>query len=319
MKRKRRNRRPTPFPWLCLFGVGLLVIGTNVIVCHFLETEGLHWPPLNGLIVTTVGAGLLFVGVWKLLAARRRERLLLQYPDQPWRADGERWKDLTIRAHSLRTVIACWAIGIFLALWASPAFIYLASAEILQRTFYFLILPALFALIALRLIGRAVYLTLQYLKYGDPVLVLSQLPIVPGLQFVAVLHVKTHIVAEHGVQLTFKCVKETTTGSGKSQSVDSKDLHSEIKIVTKDMARIMSEGSVIPVVFDVPAGMHDRKSEGNPTYEWTLEVTAKTPGIDFSATFDDLPVYTVADQSLVNSPRNSQLPDPPGSIPQGRT
>lgn len=162
---------------------------------------------------------------------------------------------------------------------------------------------------ALWLIGKAVYLTLQYLKYGDPVLTLPQLPIVPGTQFLAVLHVKTHLMTEHGIQLTFKCVKTTVTGSGKSASTDIKDLHNETKIVTMDMARTSYEGSAIPVAFDVPTGLPDRETEENPSYEWTLEVKAQTPGIDFSTEFD-LPVYTVKDPSLVEK-RPAGMPGKP--------
>lgn len=261
-------------------------------------TDDLYWPPVKCLVLSVIGAIVLFVGLRKIMAAQRRERRLRRYPDRPWRVAGS-WDDFMIHAHNLKTVIACWGIGIFLALFFSPAFIWWPLEKKLPFHVWFVFLvPTMFALFALWLIGKAVYLTLQYLKYGDPVLALSQLPVVPGTQFRATLLVKRHLVTEHGIRLTFKCVETTVTGSGKGQSTDSKDLHSATKIVTKDMVRPAGEGSAVPVAFDVPTGLPDREPEDNPSYEWTLEVKAQTPGIDFAAEFD-LPVYTVKDQALV--------------------
>jgi len=258
-------------------------------------TDDLSWPPLKCSILSVIGAIVFFVGLRKITAMKRLERRILQYPDQPWRVDGS-WDSFTIRAHKAGTMIACWIIGILLALFISPAFIGILNLPF--HVWLVLLMPALFALFALWLIGKAVYLTLQYLKYGNPVLELPQLPIVPGTQFHAVLLVKSHLVTENGVQLTFKCVKTTVTGSGKNASTDTKDLHSETRMVAMDMARTTDEGSAIPVAFDVPTGLPDRETEGNPSFEWNLEVKAHTPGIDFSAEFD-LPVYAVKDQSLI--------------------
>lgn len=226
---------------------------------------------------------------------KRSKNRLAQYRGRPWREDGS-WDDFTIRAHKFGIMIGRWVMGICLSIFLCPFFIGFASME--NRPFFVWIILAPFALTALWLLGKAGYLTLQYRKYGNPILTLSQLPIVPGTQFLALLLVKKHLVTEDGIHLIFKCIQTTVTGSGKNSSTDTKDLHSEIKTITKDMARITYEGSEIPVAFDVPTGLPDRKDEGNPSYEWKLEAKARTLGIDFSAEFD-LPVYTVDDQSLV--------------------
>ena len=256
-------------------------------------TDNVVWPLKMGSFLAVLGAVFLFVGLRRIRIRKRRESRLLQYPDKPWRVEGT-WDDFTIRSQNMQKVLAHWGVGIFLLVILSPFF---KDPPPLKVLVYFW-MPILIALFALWLIGKAVYLTLQYRKYANPTLALPQLPIVPGTQFLAVLLVKTHLVSEHGVQLTFKCVKATTTGSGKSQSVDTKVLHNETKTVTKDMARSTYNGSAIPVIFDVPAGLHDRDAEDNPAYEWTLEMKARTPGIGLSAEFD-LPVYAVKDPSLV--------------------
>ncbi len=79
-------------------------------------TDDLYWPPLKCLILSVIGAVVFFVGLRKITAMKRLERRLLQYPDRPWRVDGS-WDDFTIRAHTAKTVIACWVVSIGLALF----------------------------------------------------------------------------------------------------------------------------------------------------------------------------------------------------------
>lgn len=258
------------------------------------QTGDLYFDPLFGLIFAVVGAGVVFAGLWEMTAGKRSKNRLAQYPDRPWRVDGS-WDDFTIRAHKFGIMIGRWVMGILLSIFLCPFFIGFASME--NRPFFVWVILVPFAVAALWLLGKAGYATLQYLKYGNPMLTLSQLPIVPGTRFLALLLVKRQLVTEYGIHLTFKCVKTTVTGSGKYSSTDTEDVHSETKTITKDMVRIADEGSIVPVAFDVPTGLPDRENEGNPSYEWKLEAKAKTAGIDFSAEFD-LPVYTVTDQSL---------------------
>jgi len=157
-----------------------------------------------------------------------------------------------------------------------------------------------FGLTALAMLAYAAYITLRYLKYGDPILVFAQMPVVLGGQFVALLAVRRHLIAEQGIALTLKCTERLTTGSGKHAHTKATVLHEEAKTITEDMAQDEAQGSAIPVTFNVPADKPPRDANGNPSSLWTLEARAATPGIDFAAEFD-LPVYAVTDPSLIEA------------------
>lgn len=257
---------------------------------------------LNTIIsipLVIAGVVVFLVGVWKMTAGKRLKKRRTRHPDRPWLRE-ELWDNFTVSGNKLEEMTACWLLGLF------PSFVLLVFFMVfgmientLFRVFVRLVLVPV-AILPMWLLGKAFYLALQYIRYGNPVLMLSRIPIVPGSQFSGSLVVPRGLAVEHGIELTFKCVKTTLARTTKSSNDESENLHSETKTVARDMAWATGKGWTIPVAFDVPVGLPDRKKKGNPTYVWTLETKAGTLGIKFSATFD-LPVYSVPDKSMVGS------------------
>jgi len=251
--------------------------------------------PIFGLVFALVGGGVSGAGIIGLLGGRAKARRLARDPDRPWRAEGQ-WDAFTSRSGAVRTVIGSWAVGIFVTLFISIFFVALGSDP--HAPFFAWCVVGFFGLVALGCLGWALYVTLRYLKYGDPQLVLTQLPIPLGGQFLGLLTVKRHLVADQGIDLVFKCVKRHTTGSGKNSHTTTTDVYTQTQTVTEDMAQWEEQGSAIPVTFAVPADQPARTMDENPSYQWLLEAKASTPGIDFAASFD-LPVYRVDDPGLI--------------------
>jgi len=158
----------------------------------------------------------------------------------------------------------------------------------------------LFQLIDFCIMGSAVYLTLRYLKYGVPTLVFPRLPLALGEEATILLVVKRHIFPEGGIKAKLKCVTSITTGSGKHRNTVEKVIYECEKAFNEDMAD-ESKGSAIPLVFALPADQPPRDGESTPAILWKLEIAAETPGIDFAASFDDLPVYAVSNRELIET------------------
>jgi hypothetical protein len=253
-------------------------------------------PPF-GLVFALVGGGLLFASVFGVLGEKRKRRLLDDNPTRPWRAE-RKWETFSVKGGALKKVLAAWGTGIFMALFLSIFWIALLK-DGHAPAFAFGIV-GLFQLIDFCIMGSAVYLTLRYLKYGVPTLVFPRLPLALGEEATILLVVKRHIFPEGGIKAKLKCVTSITTGSGKHRNTVEKVIYECEKAFNEDMAD-ESKGSAIPLVFALPADQPPRDGESTPAILWKLEIAAETPGIDFAASFDDLPVYAVSNRELIET------------------
>jgi hypothetical protein len=252
--------------------------------------------PIFGLVFATVGGALVGGGILGLIRRTAETRRREADPDRPWNWPKE-FRGFTLQAKSGLGAFGYWGIGGFLAAFLSIFHIAIARDENVPFFAYAIVWG--FTLAPLALLGMAVYRTLQWIKFGSPELHLMQKPLVLGGSFDALLAVRRHIQAEDGVKVTFLCEKATTSGHGKHRSTHKEELHSESVILTEDMAGGEGRGSGLPIHFDIPAGLPTRDTASNPSYTWKLKAEASTPGVDFSAEFDDLPVYELDDPALL--------------------
>jgi hypothetical protein len=259
-------------------------------------TSGMYVLPPFGTVFALVGGGMIVGGISNTRRNRRKRALLEQNPGRPWRAE-EKWNDFSVSASARSELIILWAIGGFLGGFVSIITVTLvndAYAPVFAR-----IVIGFFGFIAAGLLGWAVYLTLRFLKYGNPRLAFAEIPLVPGNTMNALLMIKSHLVTEHGVDCTLKCLSKLTTGSGKSRHTDTTTLWEQTLNVQKDMAKSEVLGSAIPLQFQLPSDQPPRDPDSNPSIEWVLEAKASTPGVDFAVKLEDLPVYTLDDPSLI--------------------
>ncbi len=252
-------------------------------------------PPF-GMIFVFVGGGIMGLGISSVVTTRRKVACLERDPERSWLAE-RKWDGFSMQGSSRATLIATSLFALFMGIFMSIFIVAMASES--HVPVFAILIVGFFTLIPVFLAVYAIYLALRYVKYGNPRLMLAQVPFVPGGPFMALLVIKTHLMAEQGVECTFQCSSRLTTGAGKSRTTTTTILHTETITVNQDMATAGCEGSSIPVRFDIPIGKPERDAESNPSITWILTAKAATPGIDFGVSFDDLPVYNVKNPSLI--------------------
>jgi hypothetical protein len=248
-----------------------------------------------GLVFALVGGGLGFAGLYSSWAASRHGAALKNNPQRPWRAEPE-WQGFHIRSGSWKKILVTWVFGLGLSLFLSVFVLAMSTDPSLPLIPKLIV--GLFLLIGLGILGHAVYLTLQHLKYGSSTLLLSQMPLVPGMEFTGVVLVKRHLMTEGGTKATLKCVRTNITGSGKQRKSVDEDILTKAIVISRDLVQPGSGRSALPLKFEIPAAYPPTDREDNPKITWKLTLEAETPGIDFWAEFE-LPVFKVASPDLI--------------------
>ncbi|MCX7934292.1 MAG: DUF3592 domain-containing protein, partial [Planctomycetota bacterium] len=192
--------------------------------------EAMYLMPPFALVFALAGMGIMASGAMAVARSVRLRWAERFFPGRPWRAEGL-WNDFSCHSRGKAKVIAVWAIAIFVAIFVSLLSLALASDEHAPGLAW--VASGLFTAVAAGVLGYAVYLTLQYLKYGEARLIFTELPLVPGRPFAGLLLVPERVIAENGVQLTLRCTE--TRGSVKQRKVNR--IFEEQKTVTEDLAR----------------------------------------------------------------------------------
>ena len=131
---------------------------------------------------------------------------------------------------------------------------------------------------------------LQRFKFGQPQLLLAQVPIEPGKTFSARLVMSRSVGAAEKLKATLRLTKSTTAGTGKNQSTDS-DVVYERETEVPRSAFFEHDGRLAADLrFEVPEGQPATRFGNEPTCEWQVVVGAEAAGVDFEETFS-VPVY----------------------------
>lgn len=257
---------------------------------------------LGGAAAVTLAGAALAAVLWSYRAQRIADGLREEYPDRPWRHEP-RFDGHVVRAGSPGRVAAGWLCSIFLSLISAA--IVTAIALDGGRPIVAMVVASVFVAIAVAALATTVYQTLRALKYGDPELHLSAMPLLPGTRLEGVVLVRHAIDAEANVALDVRCDEVIEHGSGRSRRLERKTLAKVSSTLARTELGSTLEGwTLIPVRIDVPAGP-SRTMDTYPEIQWRLDVRASTPGVDFGESFD-LPVYAV-DAALVEK-RPGPLP-----------
>lgn len=247
-----------------------------------------------GSIFFTLGSAFAVAGIWSFLQKRGPTD-----PQRPWIGDGP-WDGFQVRSGEWIDVLLSWVIAICVTLFESIFIVLLMADESTP-------LPVkgflgFFVLVAALLIYNAIYITLRRLKYGDSMLLLSQMPLVPGSSFDAVIMTKRALRPEDGCKATVRCVavvRKKSTGSDQKVTYSEEIMYEKSVIVRADLSATRSDRSAIPVHFEIPGHIPPRFLQDYPQIRWKLALEAETTGIDYFAEFD-LPVYLVTDSTLIH-------------------
>lgn len=271
-------------------------------------TTSMYALPMVGFVFAAAGLGVFVAGA--VSAGRKRKNIQLQerFPGRPWRADA-RWQGFELRERPLPTIFGSLALAVVTGAFVSVFWILLSSDK--NAPFFAKAIIGLITLLPLGCLFNAVYRTIRYLKYGSPTLVFSQMPFVPGRENLALLHVKTHLGAEEGVELTIQRQKKEWVRHGSKRSQRVTVEYSETKTVKQDYADRSRQGSAIPVRFTIPEDQPETSEDQEPATVWRLIAKAATPGVDFGAEFV-LPVFRLASPDLLET--NPMLGPSRGSV-----
>lgn len=264
----------------------------------------LPWPTL----IVPAGAMLLFGGFgFGLLAllligrrGRRRELALAQaHPDEPWLWKKE-WASGRIRSSSGSLVgplvfAAFWNV---FCLTACLAFVFnrppaTPRGHQDEQLFWWFIIP--FGSIGLALIGWAAVSVARWWKYRRSLFEMASVPGVVGGQLAGVIRVPVKIQTGGVFRLRLNCINCVTSRGSNNDAIKRNLLWQDELVVSHDLLEGDASHSAIPVMFQIPYECRQSdESDADNMVLWNLEATAKTPGVDFAATFE-VPVFkTVA-------------------------
>jgi len=279
-----------------LFGLPFFAVGVGALVVWRVAPEQVEGPaPLLlwfGVVFGLVGLSLIVHGIKGLrLRARVAERKRA-HPTEPWKWD-HLWDPYGARDDGARRVRRGFFGAAFLVVFMLP-FNYVGFVlQGVPGRWFWVGIVGLFDLIAVMVVGYAVYLLMRYLKYGTSAVSFDAFPFRLGerasLRFLG--PGRSELLEP--VQVTLRAVEERyeTRGSGKnrSQQVVCYETYADTQAI--DDVRARWEGRRgLQVAFDVPRDAAGTRLGERPPRYWELEITADVPGVDYRAVFL-LPVY----------------------------
>lgn len=216
------------------------------------------------------------------------DALLQKQPKEPWLADS-RWHGFNLKTNHWKKLGSQWGISIFMAVFIS-FFVYVMLTDKSAPLFAKAII-GLFTLISLGLLAHSVYLTMQYFKFRESALLLSQMPLCGGCEFMAVLAVEERFTSGQEFCFELVCERRLVTGSGKNSHTTTDVLHRSSYSSSAGSECFRNRRIYIPVKMQIPADfLPNTDVTANPSITWKLLASAAVPGVDFAAEFS-LPVY----------------------------
>jgi hypothetical protein len=147
----------------------------------------------------------------------------------------------------------------------------------------------------------AVYLALQWRRYGATAFEMASVPGVVGGLLQGRVRIPTVVLPEEDAQATLDCVNRRTTGTGKNRHTSETILWQAETAIPRNGLVQESRATVIPMAFDIPVDQPptDDSDAANQTL-WRLRVKIATPGVDFAADFE-VPVFRTAESAAAGT------------------
>jgi hypothetical protein len=152
-------------------------------------TTTMYVIPMCGIVFGAPGLVLFLMGVRSFFTTCRSNVLLARNPGRPWRANP-RYRSFELKDNPLRRIAGVTTLGVFTGIFVGVFWIAMGKdpgAPLFAR-----IIIALLTLIPAGMFMQASYQLFRYFKYGNPRLVLRQIPFVMGQENTALLHLNTN-------------------------------------------------------------------------------------------------------------------------------
>ncbi len=258
------------------------------------------------LIFGGPGFGMLAFAIYSLRKQKRNQTITALHPDEPWLCKTD-WADGKIRSSSGVITLGMVLFAVYWNVFCIPitwaVFQQKAFAQKSPWEWLILIFPA----VGLILFVAAAVSVRRSCKYGRSVFEMASMPGVIGGQLAGVVRVSKKVPSEDGFRLTLNCIRRTITQSGKNSSVHENILWQDEQHLALELLQNDPEQTAIPVLFQIPYEcLPTDETNDNNEIIWRLELAAKTPGLDYAATFE-VPVFKtpesdpkfVVDRSLI--------------------
>jgi MFS family permease len=153
----------------------------------------------------------------------------------------------------------------------------------------------LFALVAVGLLIRAMYLTGRRIKYGRSTLRFDRPPFAPGTALLATLVPGAAIEATGQAKVALSCHEERTVTVRTAKGGHRREVRvSTIRCLEEDLAvERLRPGDDLPLKIALPADLPGTAIRSEVPRYWILSIVVPTSGIDFRAEFL-VPIYAAA-------------------------
>lgn len=273
-------------------GIGAVVVaqGAGVLIHKKIDLPS-HIIMWIGTIFMGIGVFLLTHGIRCMMRNAKLKRLRSISPSEPWRWDYE-WDTRGVTEAKWKTVAKAYFMSLAFAVFMSP-FNYVVFVLDKKAPLFAKGIICIFDLITIALLCRAIYLTLQYLKYGSSYLSFDMFPFYPGEELSVRLRSNKQIGILQSLTFTMRYIEEVleSHGSGKDRSTRTVcyQLYADTRrLEDGEISAIM--WSEIPIQFILPQEELTTHMSDSPSRYWEMAVHGASPGIDYTATFP-LPVY----------------------------
>lgn len=254
---------------------------------------GVQWDHALFLGIFSITFGGVGIGGYiAVIVGRRRERAKAAqselHPHAPWMWNPD-WADGVIASGSRSAMVGLW---VFAVLWnaISTPLLFALPGE-LEKGNKAILIGLLFPLVGLGLLIAAVRATLAWLKYGRTDFVMKSVPGVIGGGLAGAIRIPRPQTFEDDITLRLVNYRLITTGSGKNRSTREVPIWRREHTVPRSAVHA-GRHTLIPVQFTIPHSC--RTWDEDERVKWRLEVSAPTPGLDLSSTFD-VPVFVTPD------------------------
>lgn len=231
-----------------------------------------------------VGIGLMIFG-WRVSDDK------IQHVDgdkSPW-LTRRAWANNNIRSEQK---MAVWFTCGFAAFWNAIAFpvAILALTSELHKSNYAVLVVLIFPAVGLGLAYWAIKTTLDWRRFGDPVLVLDPFPGAIGGHFGALLELPLQYSAAHHFKVILNCLLIEPNSGSDNETRESLVWQVEGLATVKPCAK----GSLLTFRFDIPKNLPaSEPEEGRQYHRWRVDIESQQLQPSFSRSYT-VPVYVTA-------------------------
>lgn len=258
------------------------------ILFRQLRWEMIGIKTLLATIFGAAGYAMLVFSIHSVRKAKADNALAALHPNEPWLCK-KAWADGNIKSSSGSRTLFLVLFAFFWNLISTPFLVFSGQLAAKDQGWAYLLWA--FPAVGLILILSAIVSVLRWRKYGQSVFEMASMPGVIGGQLAGVIRVSKKVEPEDGFCVLLHCIRKTTTSSGDSERTTETTVWSDEQTTVRDLLQNDPSRSAIPVLFQVPyeCSPTDETNKNSQTI-WRLSASAKTPGLDFSTSFD-VPVF----------------------------